>query len=222
MTSAATPSEFRRVPPGGALRTTRLIAMLGPGDPARVNAAADTLAGNGIRALAVGLAGPGALAAASTLAARLPAECDVGLAAVATPDDVVRAAEAGARFIMAPYLAAEVIHTARHRGVASYPGALTPAEIHLAWRAGASAVQLFPAGPLGPGHLAAVREQLPEIPLIAAGGIGCPDVAGWLEAGAAAVALGGALLGDALSPGGDLAALADRTRRVCAAAAQVP
>jgi 2-dehydro-3-deoxyphosphogluconate aldolase/(4S)-4-hydroxy-2-oxoglutarate aldolase len=116
-------------------------------------------------------------------------------------------------------VAVPVIEAALRRGIASYPGALTPTEIHTAWSAGASAVKLFPAGSLGPGHLKAVRAPLPDIPLVPTGGIGIDTVGSWLDAGAHAVGLGGPLIGDALAPDGDLSALALRARAVCAAAA---
>lgn len=222
MSSPATPSELRRVPLSGALQRTRIIAVLSANDPSRLDAAADVLVANGIRCLELGLPARGALDAVERLAARLPDEVDVGLGTVLTPREAVRAADAGARFIGSPHTASDVIHAARNLGLASHPGALTPSEIHLSWRAGASAVTLFPAGPLGAGYLAAVLATLPNIGLMAAGAIGLGDTAGWLAAGAVAVVLGGALLGDALSPDGNLEALAERARQVCAAAESVP
>lgn len=219
MTTTAATSEWHRVPMSSALAQTRIIAILRAGDSSRSDAVVDTLVGNGVRCLELTMTTPGALAAIERLAARMPDGIDLGLGTVMTPDQVQRAADAGARFVVSPNAAPDVIHTARSCGIASYPGALTPSEIHLAWRAGATAVKLFPGGVLGTRYLAAVREPLPDIPLIPTGSVRCEDAADWLSAGAAAVGLGGALLGDAMSAGGDLAALAERTRQVCEAAA---
>ncbi|MBP3037765.1 bifunctional 4-hydroxy-2-oxoglutarate aldolase/2-dehydro-3-deoxy-phosphogluconate aldolase [Arthrobacter sp. zg-ZUI100] len=219
MAIPAATSEWRRVPMSSALVQTRIIATLRAGDTSGSDAVVDTLIGNGVRCLELTLTTPGALSAVERLASRVPDGVEVGLGTVMTPDQVHRAADAGARFVMAPNAAADVIHTARSCGIASYPGAMTPSEIHLAWRAGATAVKLFPGGILGTRYLAAVREPLPDIPLIPTGSVRCDEAADWLSAGAAAVGLGGALLGDAMNPGGDLAALAERTRRVCEAAA---
>ncbi|MCC9198569.1 bifunctional 4-hydroxy-2-oxoglutarate aldolase/2-dehydro-3-deoxy-phosphogluconate aldolase [Arthrobacter sp. zg-Y820] len=222
MSTPAAPFNFRRVPLSGALLRTRIIAVLRAQDSSRMNAAADILVANGIRCLEVATTTKGALDAVERLAGRLPAGVDVGLGTVMTPGEALRAADAGARFIVAPHTATDVIHAARNLGLASHPGALTPSEIQLAWRAGASAVTLFPAGPLGTAYLAAVLAPLPHIDVIPAGSLSLAETAGWLAAGATAVGLGGSLLGDALSPGGDLDALAERTRRVCAAAESVP
>lgn len=221
MTAAATPSEFRRVPLSSTLLRTRIIAVLRAGDSSRINAVADILVAGGIRCLELAMTTPGVLDAVERLASRLPG-VDVGLGAVMTPREAVRAADAGAGFVASPHTATDVIHTARNLGLPCLPGALTPGEIHLAWRAGASAVTLFPAGPLGTDYLAAVRAPLPHVGLISAGSIGLGETADWLAAGATAVGLGRSLLGDALSPDGDLAALAERARRVCAAAESAP
>lgn len=218
MTADSGPSAFRRVPLSSTLQRTRIIAVLRGGDAIRTEAVADILVTNGIRCLELAMTTPGALGTLERLAARFPADVDVGMGAVMTPQDVVRAAGAGARFIASPNAAPDVIHASRNLELASHPGALTPSEIHLAWRAGASAVTLFPAGSVGTGHLEAVRAALPEVPLIPSGSIPLSGTAAWFAAGAAAVAVGPELLGDAMLPGGDLNRLAERVRRVRAGA----
>jgi 2-dehydro-3-deoxyphosphogluconate aldolase/(4S)-4-hydroxy-2-oxoglutarate aldolase len=63
-----------------------------------------------------------------------------------------------------------------------------------------------------------VRAPLPDIPLVPTGGVDIDSIGAWLGAGAVAVGLGGPLIGDALTPDGDLDALAGRARAVRAAA----
>lgn len=218
MTSESGPSAFRRVPLTPALQRTGIIAVLRGGDLGRAEAVAEILAANDIRCLELTLTTPGALDALGRLAARFPADVDIGMGAVMTPQDVVRSAAAGARFIASPHAAPDVIHAARNLELASHPGAMTPSEVHLAWRAGASAVRLFPAASLGTGHLEAVRTALPDIPLIPSGSITLGGTPGWFAAGASAVVLGPELLGDALLPGGNLDSLAERAREVRAGA----
>jgi 2-dehydro-3-deoxyphosphogluconate aldolase / (4S)-4-hydroxy-2-oxoglutarate aldolase len=62
-----------------------------------------------------------------------------------------------------------------------------------------------------------VHAPLPDIPLVPTGGIDIDTVSAWLDAGAVAVGLGSPLIGNALAPDGDLDALAQRARAVCAA-----
>ena len=62
-----------------------------------------------------------------------------------------------------------------------------------------------------------MRAPLPDIPLIPTGGVDVEAAGAWLDAGAVALGLGSPLIGDALDPGGDLDALAERARAVTAA-----
>ncbi|MEO7245456.1 MAG: 2-dehydro-3-deoxy-6-phosphogalactonate aldolase, partial [Rubrivivax sp.] len=80
------------------------------------------------------------------------------------------------------------------RGLVVLPGALTPSEVLAAWRAGATAVKLFPVSSLGPGHVRALRAVLPPaLPLLAVGGIGPANLADYLHAGCLGAGLGGEL-----------------------------
>jgi 2-dehydro-3-deoxyphosphogluconate aldolase / (4S)-4-hydroxy-2-oxoglutarate aldolase len=202
-----------------ALVTTRVVAILRAENADRAEAAVEVLLANGIRCLELTLTTKGALEVVERLAATVPEGTDLGVGTVLTADDVDRAVDAGARFVVSPSVVPAVIGAAARHGIASYPGALTPTEIHTAWDAGASAVKLFPGGALGPGYLKAVRAPLPDIPLVPTGGVDVGSVGAWLEAGAVAVGVGGPLIGDALAPDGDLDALGERARAVCAAAA---
>ena len=215
--SAADVPAPARVPMSEAVATTRVVAILRAENASRAEAVVDVLLENGIRSLELTLTTKGALGVVERLAARVPNGTDVGVGTVLTAEEVERAVDAGARFVVSPSVDVAVIEAATKHGIASYPGAFTPTEIHAAWTAGASAVKLFPAGALGPGYLKAVRAPLPDIPLVPTGGIALEAVGAWLDAGATAVGLGNPLIGDALSSDGDLDALAQRARAVCAA-----
>jgi 2-dehydro-3-deoxyphosphogluconate aldolase / (4S)-4-hydroxy-2-oxoglutarate aldolase len=211
------PSTPRRVPMSEALATTRVVAILRAEDASRAEAVVDVLLENGIRSLELTLTTEGALEVVERLAARVPDGTDLGMGTVLTADEVDRAVDAGARFVVSPSVVPAVIEAATRHGIASYPGAFTPTEIHTAWTAGASAVKLFPGGALGPRYLEAVRAPLPDIPLVPTGGVTIEAVGAWLDAGAVALGLGGPLIGDAMAPDGDLDALAQRARAVGAA-----
>src|SRR3954469_15132075 len=211
------PSAPSRVPMSEALATTGVVAILRAENASRAEAVVDVLLQNGIRSLELTMTTQGALEVVERLAATVPDGTDLGMGTVLTAEQVERAVDAGARFVVSPSVVPEVIDAARRHGIASYPGAFTPTEIHAAWTAGASAVKLFPGGALGPDYLKAVRAPLPDIPLVPTGGIAVEAVGGWLDAGAAAVGLGSPLIGDAMAPDGDLDGLAQRARAVCAA-----
>jgi 2-dehydro-3-deoxyphosphogluconate aldolase/(4S)-4-hydroxy-2-oxoglutarate aldolase len=219
MTADPVPSEPVRVPMSTALLATRVVAILRAGDSARAEAVVDVLVDGGIRCIELTMTTPGALDVVERLAARVADVVDLGVGTVLTAAEVDRAVDAGACFVVSPSVVPAVIGAATRHGIASYPGALTPTEIHGAWSLGASAVKLFPAGSFGPGYLAALRAPLPDIPIVPTGGIGAGEAAAWLDAGAAALGMGGPLIGDAMTATGDLGALAERVRAVCAVVA---
>jgi 2-dehydro-3-deoxyphosphogluconate aldolase/(4S)-4-hydroxy-2-oxoglutarate aldolase len=78
------------------------------------------------------------------------------------------------------------------------PGALTPRELLDAWRAGASLIKLFPASLVGPGYIRDVLAPLPFLRLVPSGGVSLENAAAWIQAGAAAVSIGGALVSASL------------------------
>jgi len=217
VTVPSTP-EVRRVPVGAGLAATRIVAILRAENAARAEAVVDVLVEAGVRSLELTLTTTGALEVVERLAARVPSEVEVGVGTVLTGADVDRSVAAGARFVVSPSVEPDVIAAALRHGIASYPGAFSPTEITAAWKAGASAVKLFPAGRLGPGYLKDVRGPLPDIPVVPTGGIDIGSVGDWLDAGALAVGMGGPLIGDALTPDGGLAALAGRAAAALEAA----
>ena len=71
-------------------------------------------------------------------------------------------------------------------GIPCIPGACTPTEIYNAYKCGATLVKLFPANELGPKYLKSVKQPMPQIPIIAMGGITPQNIAQFSNAGAAA------------------------------------
>lgn len=136
----------------------------------------------------------------------------VGAGTVLSVAAARRAVDAGARFIVMPVTDPEVIAWCAAHGVASFPGALTPSEIHAAWNAGASAVKLFPAVTVGPGYIEQLRGPLPHVPLIPTGGVSAQTISSWMAAGAVAVGMGSWLIGD-----GEAAGVTARAHEVRAA-----
>lgn len=114
-----------------------------------------------------------------------------------------------------PHIDPELVAWATGRGVPAIPGAATPTEALLAWRAGAAAVKVFPASVLGPSFVRELRGPLPDVPLLPTGGVTADNAGAFIGAGAIAVGLGGWLVGDA-EPAGVL----ERARRIAAVVAE--
>ncbi len=179
---------------------------------------AAALYGAGVRAFEVTLNSPDAVAGLAAVAGSEAASRDdgllVGAGTVLSVADAEAAVGAGARFLVTPTTELGVIAWAAARGIPAFPGAMTPTEILAAWKEGAAAVKVFPAGVLGPGYIREVHGPLAEIPLIPTGGVTADNAPAFLAAGAVAVGLGGWLTGS-----GDPATVAERARSLIAALA---
>ncbi|MEV8508303.1 bifunctional 4-hydroxy-2-oxoglutarate aldolase/2-dehydro-3-deoxy-phosphogluconate aldolase [Actinoplanes sp. NPDC051475] len=191
-----------------------VVAVLRAPTADAFSAVSDVLVGAGITALEVTLTSRGALEAIAGLRRQLPGHVVVGAGTVLSADDAKASIDAGAAFLVSPV----AVPGLEGYDVPVYPGAFTPSEIFAASRTGAPLIKLFPASAVGPRYLKDLHGPLPGVRIMPTGGIEIADVTTWLAAGAAAVGLGGPLLGDAAS-GGSLAQLADRARRAADAVA---
>lgn len=205
---------MERPPITPQLGRTRVMAVLRSSDASGLPAVARALAAGGVTCLEVTLTTPGAFDALARIRDDLGPEAAVGAGTVLTSGQARDALAAGAGFLVSPVVDAELIRGVAKSGIPCYPGAWTPTEVYAAWQAGAAAVKLFPACTGGPAHLRQLRAPLPEIPLMAVGGVDIARARDYIAAGACAVGIGSPLLrGADRDPGGEaLAALADRAR----------
>jgi 2-dehydro-3-deoxyphosphogluconate aldolase/(4S)-4-hydroxy-2-oxoglutarate aldolase len=156
--------------------------------------AAETVYSSGIPIVEITLTVPGALGVINDLASRYP-DMAVGAGTVLDDEAARRCVDAGARFLTSPGLVLEVVAYARKVDVAVLPGALTPTEIIAAWKAGSDFVKIYPTSYIGGiQYVRALKVPLPQIPLLAAGGVNQLTAADFILAGATAIGLGGELL----------------------------
>ncbi|KAA0098164.1 2-dehydro-3-deoxyphosphogluconate aldolase [Mycolicibacterium sp. P1-18] len=188
----------------------KLIVVVRAPDAADYDRVLDVLVSAGIRSVELTLTTPGTLERLPELLARFGDVADVGVGTVVDGEQLDAAVRAGAHYLVTPIADPDLVTAATRAGVPIVPGGLTPTELFGAWRAGAAAVKIFPANVVGPGYLKDLRGPFPGIAAVPSGGVDLVGAQAWLAAGAAAVSVGGPLLGDALR-GGDLGALRDRT-----------
>ena len=156
--------------------------------------AAETVYSAGISVVEITLTIPGALDVIDDLARRFP-DLAVGAGTVLDEEAAVSCIDAGARFLTSPGFVPEVVAYANKVNVMVLPGALTPTEIIAAWKAGADFVKIFPTGHIGGvQYVRALKVPLPQIPLIATGGVNQLTAFDFIQAGATAIGLGGELL----------------------------
>ncbi|GIP33786.1 bifunctional 4-hydroxy-2-oxoglutarate aldolase/2-dehydro-3-deoxy-phosphogluconate aldolase [Paenibacillus sp. J2TS4] len=176
------------------VKQTRLIAIARGVKPEQMVDAAEALLQGGVTVLEVTLNTPDALLMIQDLQQQLGDKMYIGAGTVLDPDDAQAAMRAGASFLVTPNTDEDVIRYAAREGVPIFPGAMTPTEIVRAWKAGATAIKIFPSSGLGLPYIQELMGPLNQIPMIAVGGINENNVGEYLNAGCYAVGVGGSLI----------------------------
>jgi 2-dehydro-3-deoxyphosphogluconate aldolase/(4S)-4-hydroxy-2-oxoglutarate aldolase len=166
----------------------------------RMGAAADALYGAetvyqaGITVAEITMTIPDAVSVIKQLAERHP-DMIVGAGTVLDIETARKCVDAGAKFLTSTGLVPEVAAFALKSNVLAIPGALTPTEVIAAWKAGADYVKIFPAAPMGGDqYIRSLKLPLPQVSLIAAGGVNQQTAVGFMLAGASALGVGMELL----------------------------
>jgi 2-dehydro-3-deoxyphosphogluconate aldolase/(4S)-4-hydroxy-2-oxoglutarate aldolase len=192
------------------LAASRLVAVIRAATNDAAFEAARAVARGGIRLVEVTFTCPDAPGILRRLAG---ADAVLGAGTVLTADEARAAVAAGARFLIAPNLSAGVAAVARETGVMYCPGAYTTTEILAARDAGAHVVKVYPVGVAGgPDYIQVIRDPLPNIPMLAAGGTNLGNVPAFLAAGCVGCGLGASLADPALALAGRFDEIEQRAR----------
>jgi 2-dehydro-3-deoxyphosphogluconate aldolase/(4S)-4-hydroxy-2-oxoglutarate aldolase len=176
------------------IESTKLIAILRLQQAGGLITTAGALCEGGVKVMEFSLTTPGALTAITVAVEVLPSDVLLGAGTVLDAEMAKAALLAGAEFIVTPTFNPDVVKVCRSHGRAVIAGALTPTEILSAWRAGADLVKVFPASLGGPGYIRAILAPLPDVKLVAVGGVSVENAAQFIAAGAVAVGVGGRLV----------------------------
>jgi 2-dehydro-3-deoxyphosphogluconate aldolase/(4S)-4-hydroxy-2-oxoglutarate aldolase len=156
--------------------------------------AAEAVARGGIPIVEITMTVPGAIDLISDLVRHAP-EMIVGAGSVLDKKMAQLCLNAGAMFLTNEGLDLELVEFAVKEGVVVFPGALTPTEVITAWKAGSDFVKVVPCAQVGgDSYIRALKTALPQVPLIAAGGVNQQTAANFILAGAVALGVGGALI----------------------------
>ncbi len=197
-----------------AIRRQRLIAIVRLENSAALPRAAEALAAAGVQAIEFSLAGANVVEFLRQTRRALPSQVALGAGTVLDRSTALACIEAGADFIVSPGFHPEVVATCQAAGVPAIAGGMTPTEIHHAYEHGAALVKVFPAAFLGPRFFKDIRAPLPQIPLVAVGGISAENAVHFLQAGAVAVGVGSGLVSPLLGVGSDWSELTARAREL--------
>jgi 2-dehydro-3-deoxyphosphogluconate aldolase/(4S)-4-hydroxy-2-oxoglutarate aldolase len=156
--------------------------------------AAEAVTRGGIPIVEITMTVPGAIDVISHLAKFHP-QLLVGAGTVTSVETARQCVGAGAAFLTSSGFKPLILEYVAKEEVAVLPGALTPTEILAAWEAGADLVKVFPCSQVGgEGYIRAVKNSLPDIPLVAAGGVTQFTAADFILSGACAIGVGSELI----------------------------
>ena len=164
------------------------------GSPDLALFAAESVYEAGIPIVEITMTVPGAVDVIGQLSRKHPGLI-VGAGTVLDADTAHRCLDAGARFLTSPGLVLEVVDFALRKDVVIIPGALTPSEVIAAWKAGVDFVKIFPCAPVGGDrYIRALKVPLPQVSLIASGGVNQLTAADFILAGSSAIGIGSELM----------------------------
>ena len=172
-----------------------IVPVVRASSPGEACVAADAVCQGGIPIVEITMTVPGAVDVIRELVKNCASDVLIGAGTVLDPEAARRCLDAGAQFLVSPGLNLKTIELAVREGKLIMAGALTPTEVITAWDAGADFVKIFPCGQVGGAkYIKALKGPLPQIPLVPTGGVNLNTAAEFIEAGAAALGIGGELV----------------------------
>ncbi len=197
-TPVVTPAQVFEV-----FRSQRLVSVIRAVTSEAALGAARAVIRGGMKLVEVTYSVPDAPAVMRTLAAETPADVVIGAGTVLTRAEALAAVAAGARFLIAPNISDAAATVARESATFYCPGAYTTNEILHAMAMGAHLVKVYPVGVAGgPDYIRVIRDPLPNVPMLAAGGTNLDNIVPFYAAGCVACGIGGAMADPALALAG--------------------
>ncbi len=179
--------------------------------------AAEAVCAGGVPIVEVTMTVPGALGLISQLSKSIGPEVLIGAGTVLDAETASRCIDAGAQFIVGPGFDLETVKLANRLGKLMMAGALTPTEVITAWKAGSDLVKVFPCGTVGGAkYIKALKAPLPHILMVPTGGVNLNTAAEFIQAGAAALGIGGELVSAAALQSGNTSEITETARKLVA------
>jgi 2-dehydro-3-deoxyphosphogluconate aldolase/(4S)-4-hydroxy-2-oxoglutarate aldolase len=199
------------------IRDVGIVPVVRAASASEAITAVEAIRAGGIPILEITLTVPGAIGIIEELTKTVGEGALIGAGTVLDAETAKACIEAGARFVVSPSLDVPTVEACRRLGVPVMPGALTPTEIVTAWKAGASAVKVFPANAVGgAAYLKSLKAPLPQIDLLPTGGVSLQNAADFIAAGAFALGVGADLVDLAALRRGESSTVTERARQYVA------
>jgi 2-dehydro-3-deoxyphosphogluconate aldolase / (4S)-4-hydroxy-2-oxoglutarate aldolase len=192
-----------------------IVPVVRASSPSEARLAAEAVCEGGIPIVEITMTVPGAIEVIRELAKHAASSgLLIGAGTVLNVDTARRCLDAGAQFLVSPGFNLHTVELAGREGKLIMAGALTPTEVITAWEAGSDFVKVFPCGQVGGAkYIKALKGPLPQIPLVPTGGVDLTTAAEFLEAGAAALGIGGELVPPAALRSGNAEIIIENARQ---------
>ena len=175
--------------------------------------AAEAVCAGGIPIVEITMTVPGAIDVIRQLTETVGEQVLIGAGTVLDAETAQRCIDAGAQFLVSPGFDADTVKLANRLGKLVMAGALTPTEVIAAWKAGSDFVKIFPCGSVGGAkYIKALKGPLPQVPMIPTGGINLNTAADFIQAGSAALGIGGELVSASALASGKTTEITDSAR----------
>lgn len=164
-----------------ANRTTPVLPVIQVDQADDIIPIAEALAEGGIRALEITLRTDAGLEAIKLARKKLP-DAIICAGTVTNVDQLERATDAGAEFIVTPGISESLVDAASKLGVDLLPGVATPSELIIGLDAGLRYFKLFPAAVVGGiAMLKALSGPFPDIKICPTGGLNAENFLDYLQ-----------------------------------------
>lgn len=191
-----------------------IVPVLRASSAKQARQVAEAVYAGGIPVVEITMTVPGAIELIAQLSKSMGPEILVGAGTVLDSETAQRCLDAGAQFLVSPGFDLETVRLANRVGKLIIAGALTPTEVVNAWKAGSDFVKIFPCASVGGAkYIKALKGPLPNIPMIPTGGVNLDSAAEFIEAGAAALGIGGELVSAAALQSGNNDEIAETARK---------
>ena len=179
--------------------------------------AAEAVCAGGIPIVEITMTVPGAIDVIAQLTKSMGKDVLIGAGTVLDAGAAQSCIDAGAQFLVSPGFDLATVQFAKRQGKLMMAGALTPTEVIAAWKAGSDFVKIFPCGTVGGAkYIKALKGPLPQVPMIPTGGVNLNTAADFIQAGSAALGIGGELVSAAALKSGNVNTITEAARRYVA------
>lgn len=177
------------------MKENTLISIIREVDPSDILAITECLLENGISWLEVSLSDEKkGLACIQKINDKYGEKVNLGVGTVIKREQVDKALEAGARYIITPGWDRELAEYVLSKDIMIFPGVYSPGEIMQAASLGIQTVKVFPAINLGLDYIKNIRGPFPHTEFMAVGGVNQDNIKDFKKAGYTYFAIGSNLV----------------------------